>query len=50
MKTKEINWWGNDINEGSRFEVDRDRVWKGQMFDVSIIHDWVVKFFGLING
>ena len=37
METKETNWWGNDTNEGSRF-------------DVSIIHDWFVKIFRLING
>ena len=29
METEEANWWGNDTNEGSRFEVGREMTGKG---------------------
>ena len=29
METEETNWWGNDTNEGSKFEVGREMTEKG---------------------
>ena len=26
METEETNWWGNDTNEGIRFEVSREMI------------------------